>query len=107
MSHYIVIPRYTYYTIENGNYSTAVYDKPDTFTFNIVNFPYILILHANIPAKPAYGVYISQLVGIGRICSHLHSLMIGTYRQLADTKTGLFGTRDCVWRLRGLMEALS
>ena len=31
----------------------------------IVNFPF---LDSNIPTKPAYGVYISQLVRIGRIC---------------------------------------
>ena len=35
--------------------------------FNIVNFPY---LSSNIPSGPAYGVYISQLVRIGRICSN-------------------------------------
>ena len=54
-------------TIENGKYSTAVYDKRDNFNFNIVNFPY---LSSNIPSGPAYGVYISQLVRIGRICSN-------------------------------------
>ena len=53
-------------TIDNGIYSTAVYDKRDNFNFNIVNFPY---LSSNIPSKPAYGVYISQLVRISRICS--------------------------------------
>ena len=50
----------------NGKYSTAVYDKRDNFNFRIVNFPY---LNSNIPSGPAYGVYISQLVRIGRICS--------------------------------------
>ena len=33
--------------------------------FNIVNFPHLC---SNIPTKPAYGVYISQLIRIGRIC---------------------------------------
>ena len=28
-------------TIDNGKYSTAVFDKKDSFTFNIVNFPQI------------------------------------------------------------------
>ena len=54
-------------TIEDGRYSTAVYDKRDNFNFNIVNFPY---LSSNIPSGPAYGVYTSQLVRIGRICSN-------------------------------------
>ena len=52
-------------TIENGKYTTAVYDKRDSFNFSIVNFPH---LSSNIPSGPAYGVYISQLLRIGRIC---------------------------------------
>ena len=52
--------------IDNGKYSTAVYDKRDGFSFEIVNVPFLC---SNIPSKPAYGVYISQLVRIGRICS--------------------------------------
>ena len=58
--------RYTL-TIDNGKYVTAVYDKRDSFNFSIINFPY---LSSNIPSKPAYGVYISQLVRIGRICDN-------------------------------------
>ena len=53
-------------TIEHGKYSTTLYDKRDSFQFHIVNFP---DMNSNIPSKPAYGVYISQLVRIGRICS--------------------------------------
>ena len=51
--------------IKNYQYFTSVYDKRDSFGFNIVNFPF---LSSNIPVQPAYGVYISQLVRIGRIC---------------------------------------
>ena len=47
-------------TIENGKYHTTIFDKRD-----IVNFPHLC---SNIPTKPAYGVYISQLIRIGRIC---------------------------------------
>ena len=53
-------------TIEHGKYSTTFYDKRDSFHFHIVNFPN---MSSNIPSKPAYGVYVSQLVRIGRICS--------------------------------------
>jgi hypothetical protein len=53
-------------TIEHGKYSTMVYDKRDSFHFDVVNFPN---MSSNIPSKPAYGVYASQLVRIGRICS--------------------------------------
>ena len=37
----------------------------DNFNFHIVNFPH---LDSNIPTKPAYGTYASQVVRIGRIC---------------------------------------
>ena len=51
--------------IEHGRFRTDVYDKRDGFGFHIVNFPYLC---SNIPLSPAYGVYISQLVRIARIC---------------------------------------
>ena len=51
--------------IKDRKFTTSVYDKRDTFEFYIVNFPY---LDSNIPSGPAYGVYMSQLVRIGRIC---------------------------------------
>ena len=51
--------------IRARKFHTSVYDKRDGFNFYIVNFPH---LDSNIPAKPAYGVYMSQLVRIGRIC---------------------------------------
>ena len=60
-------------TIVNGKYSTAVYDKRDSFNFKIVNFPH---LSFNIPSGPAYGVYISQLVRIDRICSNYTDLAL-------------------------------
>ena len=44
--------------------TTSVYDKRDHFNFYIVKFPH---LDSNIPSKPAYGVYILQLVTICRI----------------------------------------
>ena len=42
-----------------------VYDKRDNFSFEIINFPF---MYSNIPADLTYGVYISQLVRIRRIC---------------------------------------
>ena len=53
--------------INNGKHVTAVYDERDRFNFFIVIFPY---LSSNISSKSAYGVYISQLVRIGRICDN-------------------------------------
>ena len=52
--------------IKDGHFTTTIYDKRDSFNFRIVNFPF---MSSNIPVGPSYGVYISQLVRIGRICS--------------------------------------
>ncbi len=51
----------------NGELESSLYDKRDEFNFKIVNFPY---LDSNIPVKPAYGVYNSQLVRYTRACTH-------------------------------------
>ena len=53
-------------SIEGNNLHTQIYDKRDDFNFTIVNFPY---LDSNIPASPAYGVFISQLVRYARASS--------------------------------------
>ena len=42
-----------------GRLRTKLYDKNDDFNFHVVNFTLIC---SNIPAAPAYGVYISQLI---------------------------------------------
>jgi hypothetical protein len=41
---------------DSGQLSTTIYDKRDDFNFKIMNFPNMC---SNIPASPAYGVYIS------------------------------------------------
>ena len=45
---------------DSGQLSTKIYDKRDDFNFRIINFPNMC---SNIPASPAYGVYISQCKG--------------------------------------------
>jgi hypothetical protein len=40
---------------DSGQLSTKIYDKRDDFNFKIINFPNMC---SNIPASPAYGVYI-------------------------------------------------
>ena len=42
-----------------GQLRTKLYDKRDYFNFPIVNFPFIC---SNIPAAPAYWVYLSQII---------------------------------------------
>ena len=44
---------------------TNIYDKCGDFTFAIVNYPFI---RSDMPASPAYGVYISQLIRYSRAC---------------------------------------
>ena len=49
-----------------GQLHTSIYDERDDFNFHITNFPF---LSCNIPASPAYGVFISQLLRYARACS--------------------------------------
>jgi hypothetical protein len=56
-----------------GRLRTKLYDKRDDFNFPIVNFPFIC---SNIPAVPAYGVYISQLIRYSTAC--------GSYQDVFD-----------------------
>ena len=44
---------------DSGQLGTKIYDKRDDFNFKIINFTNMC---SNIPASPAYGVYISQLI---------------------------------------------
>ena len=54
---------------------TKMFDKRDYLNFPIVTFPFIC---SNIPAAPAYGVYVSQLIRYSRACgSHSEFLARG------------------------------
>ena len=58
---------------DSGRLSTKIYDKRD-FNFKIINFPNMC---SNIPASPAYGVYISQLIRYARsVAIILNSLYV-------------------------------
>ena len=52
----------------NDIVSTKIYDKRDDFNFDIVNFPF---LDGDVPQRPSYGVYISQLIRFARASSHV------------------------------------
>ena len=52
---------------DSGQLSAKIYDKRDDFNFKIINFPKMC---SNIPASPAYGAYISQLIRHGRTRSN-------------------------------------
>ena len=55
-------------SISNGFVSSKIYDKRDDFDFDIVNFPF---LDGDVPRRPLYGVYFSQLIRFARVCSHI------------------------------------
>ena len=55
-------------SISNGFVSSKIYDKRDDFDFDIVNFPF---LDGDVPRRPSYGVYISQLIRFARVFSHV------------------------------------
>ena len=55
-------------SIHNDIVSTKIYDKRDDFNFDIVNFRF---LDGDVPQRPSYGVYISQLIGFARASSHV------------------------------------
>jgi hypothetical protein len=57
----------------NGKITSQLYYKLDDFYFSIVNFPYLC---SNIPASPAYGVYISQLIRYARACSKYDQFLV-------------------------------
>ena len=80
-------------SICSSKYVTEVYDKRDAFNFNIVNFPY---MSSNIPANPTYGVYISKLIKISRICDMFQSFVI-RHRLLTERliKQGFWYSKLC------------
>ena len=52
----------------NDIVSTKIYDKRDDFNFDIVNVPF---LDGDVPRRPSYGVYISELIRFARASSHV------------------------------------
>ena len=50
-----------------GKLSTRIHKKGNDFDFQTVNFPF---LFSKIPSGSSYGVFILQLMGYARCCSH-------------------------------------
>ena len=57
----------------SGKLSIQLYDKGDYFNFPIVNYPFLC---GNIPASPAYGVFVSQLIRYANACSLYHDFIL-------------------------------
>jgi hypothetical protein len=71
---------------DNGQLSTKIYDKRGDFNFKIINFPNMC---SNIPASPAYGVYISQLIRYARFSLYENALFI-----IVSAETEYISTRS-------------
>ena len=57
-----------YLSISNGFVSSKIYDMHDYSDFDIVNFPF---LDGDVPCFTSYGFYISQLIRLARVSSHV------------------------------------
>ena len=55
-------------SISNGVFSSKIYDKRDDFDFLFVN---VAFLDGDVPRRPSYGVYISQLIRFAQVCDHV------------------------------------
>ena len=56
-------------SFSNGFVSSKIYDKRDDIDFDTVNLPF---LDGDVPRRPSYEVYISQLIRFARVCSHVN-----------------------------------
>ena len=65
-------------SISNGFVSSKIYDKRDDFDFDKVYFPF---LDADVPRRPSYGVYISQLIRFARVMLMTSILVINAQCQ--------------------------
>ena len=57
--------------ISDGFVKTKIYDKQVDLDFDIVNFSFLDVV---VPRSTCYGVYISQLICIARVASHVDDL---------------------------------
>ena len=57
-------------SITNDIVSSKIYDKRDSFNYEIVSFPF---LDEDVPRSPFYGVYFSQSIRFTRVCSNVTS----------------------------------
>ena len=51
----------------DGFFAVKLFDKRDAFKFKVINYP--CMTYSNVPSLPSYGIYLSQLIRICRICT--------------------------------------
>ena len=60
-------------SISDGFVKTKIYDKRNDFDFHIVNFSF---LDGDVTRSTFYGVYISQLIRLARVSSHVMTVIL-------------------------------
>ena len=65
-----------------GFFHSKLYDKRDYFGFTVINFP--CMAHSNIPSTPSYGIYLSQILRICRICTDSADFCTAIYKLSQD-----------------------
>ena len=53
-----------------GYFNSKLFDKRHDFKFKVINFP--CLTYSNIPTMPSYGIYLSQLLRVCRICTNIN-----------------------------------
>ena len=64
--------------ITDKKFVTSLYDKRKDFNFQIVNYPFLC---GNVPKRPSYGVFLSQVIRFSRVCIK-YQCFIGECRML-------------------------
>ena len=93
---------------DSGQISTKIYHERDDFNFKIINFPNMC---SNIPASPACGVYISQLIRYVRASSNYSDFLkrhLYLRNRLLDQGYRLIRSlKKCIFRYQDLVEKYS
>ena len=58
---------------DNGRFTYQSYDKRDSFNFQVINYPN---LKSNVPLKPTYGVFSSQLIRFCEINDRIDNFVL-------------------------------
>ena len=94
----------------DGKLHISIYDKRDDFNFRITNFPF---LSSNIPASPAYGIFISQIIRYARACSSYGCFILRATRLSNKLlEQGYVKERlkivilDVLWSIRGSYQTI-
>ena len=88
------------FTHNGGRLKSKLYHKLDDFTFPIVNF---LFRSSNIPASPAYGVFISQPIGYFTfaLSTVIFKTEVSYWRKLYYYVAPMPSSRSC-WQQRNI-----